>query len=136
MRRARRRRSSAPARAIDALAERGVPEVWRASIAEAVAVLDLLDGRLAPIEADLGRHARADDRAALLRTIWHRLHVDVRGRQGHGNAAKSAVARKVLIAVWHLWSRQDPSSLPQRARHRLSGQAPPSPWPPDGPLAN
>ncbi len=39
---------------------------------------------------------------------WHRLYTDVRGRQGHGNAAKSAVARKVLIAVWHVWSRQEP----------------------------
>ena len=168
--------------AIDALADRGVPEVWRASIAEAVAVIDLLDGRLVPIDAELGRVARADERAALLRTIpgvgwllgltfaaeigdiarfssarklvgysglvprvrqsgqssrtgslskagspllrwaaveaaqhawrpqnpWHRLYTDVRGRHGHGNAAKSAVARKVLIAVWHVWSRQEP----------------------------
>jgi hypothetical protein len=39
---------------------------------------------------------------------WHRRSTDVRGRHGHGNAAKSAVARKVLIAVWHVWSRQEP----------------------------
>ena len=39
---------------------------------------------------------------------WHRLYVDVRARHGNGNAAKSAVARKVLIAVWHVWSRQEP----------------------------
>jgi transposase len=38
---------------------------------------------------------------------WHRLYVDVRARHGNGNAAKSAVARKVLIAVWHVWSRQE-----------------------------
>ncbi len=168
--------------AIEALAERGVPEVWRASIAEAVAVIDLLDARLAPIDAELLEVARADDRARLLRTIpgvgwllgltfaveigdisrfptaaklvgysglvpkvrqsgersrtgslsragspllrwaaveaaqhawrpqnpWHRLYVDVRARQGNGNAAKSAVARKILIAVWHVWSRQQP----------------------------
>lgn len=167
---------------IDALAERGVPEVWRASIAEAAAVIDLLDTRLAPIDAELLEVARADDRARLLRTIpgvgwllgltfaveigdisrfpsaaklvgysglvpkvrqsgersrtgslsragspllrwaaveaaqhawrpqnpWHRLYVDVRARQGNGNAAKSAVARKILIAVWHVWSRQQP----------------------------
>jgi len=168
--------------ALDALADRGVPEVWRASIAEAIAVIEMLDARLAPIDADLVRLARGDERARLLRTIpgvgwllgltfaseigdisrfssagklvgysglvprvrqsgessrtgrlakagspllrwaaveaaqrawrpqnpWHRLYVDVRARHGHGNAAKSAVARKVLIAVWHVWARQQP----------------------------
>jgi transposase len=168
--------------AVDALAERGVPEVWRASISEAIAVIDVLDARIAPIDTELTRLARADERAVLLRTIpgvgwllgltfaaeigniarfpsaaswsatrawcpgsasrvrahgsagwrrrarrccagprsrppstpgarrtpWHRLYVDVRKRHGHGNAAKSAVARKVLIAVWHVWSRQQP----------------------------
>jgi transposase len=168
--------------AVEALAERGVPQVWRASIAEAIAVIDMLDARVAPIDAELARLARGDQRAALLRTIpgvgwllgltfaveigdiarfpsagklvgysglvprirqsgessrtgrlakagspllrwaaveaaqhawrpqnpWHRLYVDVRKRHGHGNAAKSAVARKVLIAVWHVWSRQQP----------------------------
>lgn len=39
---------------------------------------------------------------------WHRLYVDVRRRQGHGNAAKAAVARKVLIAAWHVLSRNEP----------------------------
>jgi transposase len=168
--------------AVDALADRGVPEVWRASIAEAIAIIDVLDARIAPIDAGLLRLARGDDRAVLLRTIpgvgwllgltfaaeigdisrfatagrlvgysglvprvrqsgessrtgrlakagspllrwaaveaaqhawrpqnpWHRLYVDVRKRHGHGNAAKSAVARKVLIAVWHVWARQQP----------------------------
>jgi transposase len=55
--------------AVDALAERGVPEVWRASIAEAIAVIDVLDARIAPIDADLLRLARGDQRAGLLRTI-------------------------------------------------------------------
>jgi transposase len=39
---------------------------------------------------------------------WHRLYVDVRRRHGHGNAAKAAVARKVLIACWHVLARQQP----------------------------
>jgi transposase len=39
---------------------------------------------------------------------WHRLYVDVRRRHGHGNAAKAAVARKVLIAAWHVLSRNEP----------------------------
>jgi transposase len=36
---------------------------------------------------------------------WHRLYVDVRQRQGNGNAA---VARKVLIARWHVLARNEP----------------------------
>jgi transposase len=39
---------------------------------------------------------------------WHRLYVDVKRRTGKTNAAKSAVARKVLIAAWHVLSRQQP----------------------------
>jgi transposase len=39
---------------------------------------------------------------------WHRLYIDVRRRHGHGNAAKAAVARKVLIAAWHVLSRNEP----------------------------
>lgn len=39
---------------------------------------------------------------------WHRLYVDVRRRHGHGNAAKAAVARKILIASWHVLARHEP----------------------------
>jgi transposase len=39
---------------------------------------------------------------------WHRLYVDVRRRHGHGNAAKAAVARKILIASWHVLARKQP----------------------------
>jgi transposase len=38
---------------------------------------------------------------------WHRLYADVRARQGSGQA-KAAVARKVLIAAWHVLARQQP----------------------------
>lgn len=55
--------------AIDELAGRGVLETWRDSIAEAVAVIELLDRRLEPIDERLLEVARADDRARLLRTI-------------------------------------------------------------------
>jgi transposase len=54
---------------LDLLAERGVPEVWRDSIAEALAVIDLLDTRIAPIDRELGPLARADARVRLLDTI-------------------------------------------------------------------
>jgi transposase len=51
------------------LAELGVPEVWRRSIAEAVAVVSGLDERLIPLEQELRPLARADLRVQLLITI-------------------------------------------------------------------
>src|SRR5438034_9362163 len=33
---------------------------------------------------------------------WHGLYVDVSARSGNRNSAKAAVARKILIAVWHM----------------------------------
>jgi transposase len=51
------------------LEQRGVPEVWRRSIGEALDVIDLLDGRIGPIDAELGPLARADARVRLLDTI-------------------------------------------------------------------
>jgi hypothetical protein len=66
---------------------------------------------------------------------WHRLYSDVKARTGKANPAKSAVARKVLIACWHVLSGQHPSSPAARATI-LSRQAPAAFWPPDGPPAN
>jgi transposase len=51
------------------LEARGVPQPWRASIAEALAVIDLLDSRAAPFERELRALAAADRRVMLLRTI-------------------------------------------------------------------
>ena len=51
------------------LEQRGVPAVWRRSIAEALEVIDLFDARIAPIHAELGPLARADSRVVLLDTI-------------------------------------------------------------------
>jgi hypothetical protein len=45
------------------LAARGVEEAWRRSIAEALAVIDLLDARIAPLDAELrprGQNAAAE----------------------------------------------------------------------------
>ena len=55
--------------AMELLESRGMPAVWRRSIAEALAVIDLLDGRIAPLEAELGPLARADPRVLVLTTI-------------------------------------------------------------------
>jgi transposase len=55
--------------ALEELAELGVPEVWRRSIATLLAVIDDLDRRLAPLERELRPLARGDERARLLMTI-------------------------------------------------------------------
>jgi transposase len=39
---------------------------------------------------------------------WHRLYTDTKHRHGKSNPAKAAVARKVLIAAWHILARQEP----------------------------
>jgi len=47
---------------------------------------------------------------------WHQLYLDVKQRcGGKGNPAKAAVARKVLIASWHVLSLQQPFT-PSRPR--------------------
>src|SRR3954447_21127209 len=51
------------------LEARGVPAVWRRSIAEALAVIDLLDARIAPLDRELRPLAVADQRVVLLETI-------------------------------------------------------------------
>jgi transposase len=53
-----------------ALLERaGMPEVWRRSINECLALIDFLDARLEPLERELRPFAKADPRAVLLDTI-------------------------------------------------------------------
>jgi transposase len=173
---------------LDLLERRGVPTVWRRSIAEAIAIIDELDRRIAPLDRELAPLAAADPRVILLVTIpgigellgltiaaevgdvsrfasarklvgysglaprvrqsgksertgslskagpralrwaaveaaqsawresnpWHRLYLDVAARQGKGQA-KAAVARKVLIAAWHVLARQQPLT-PSRPR--------------------
>ena len=161
----------------------GVPEVWRRSVSECLTVIDFLDARIAPLEAELRPFAKADPRAVPLDTIpgvaellaltlaveigeisrfaspeklvsygrlaprvhqsgdgrprtgplsksgsrllgwaaveaaqqawresnpWHQLYLDVSRRSGNHNSAKAAVARKILIAAWHMLSRNQP----------------------------
>ena len=161
----------------------GVPEVWRRSVSECLALIDFLDARLEPLERELRPFAKADPGAVLLDTIpgvaellaltiavevgeigrfsqpqklvsygrlaprvrqsgqaqprsgplnksgsrllgwaaveaaqqawresnpWHDLYLDVARRSRHTNAAKAAVARKILIAAWHMLSRNEP----------------------------
>ena len=39
---------------------------------------------------------------------WHQLYLDVSRRSRNHNSAKAAVARKILIAAWHMLSRNEP----------------------------
>ncbi len=66
---------------------------------------------------------------------WHQLYRDVKERcGGKGNPAKAAVARKVLIASWHVLALQQPFS-PSRPRGAatLFRRTAVAFWPPDGP---
>jgi transposase len=164
------------------LEKRGLPEVWRRSVAKALAVIDILDARIAPLEAELRTLAHADSRVQLLLTVpgvgehlglmmaaeigdvsrfpgprnligfaglapraarsgqssrtgalskagsrtlrwaaieaaqcawrptnpWNRLYMDVKQRTGKSKPRQSAVARKVLIAAWHVLAPQEP----------------------------
>ena len=49
--------------AIELLERRGVPEVWRASIAELLELAEEMDRRIDPIDRELAPLARADERA-------------------------------------------------------------------------
>lgn len=174
--------------ALEELAEQGVPDVWRQSIATLLGVIDDLDRQLAPLERELRPFARADERARLLMSVpgvaellgltiaaeigeiarfpsagklvgyaglvprikqsgqsarigriskagpntlrwaaveaaqqawrptnpWHELYTDVKRRHGKSNPAKTAVARKVLIAAWHILARGEPFEPPTR----------------------
>lgn len=39
---------------------------------------------------------------------WHRLYSDTKHRHGKASPAKAAVARKILIATWHVLARNEP----------------------------
>jgi transposase len=179
--------------ALDLLQEHGMPAVWRRSIAEAVAVVDVLDRRLDALDRELGPLARSDPRVVLLETIpgigpllgltfaaeigdvarfasarklvgysglapgirqsgqsssitglskagsatlrwaaveaaqncwriqnpWYQLYLDVKRRSGKANPAKAAVARKILIAAWHVLAKNEPFK-PSRPRPATS----------------
>src|SRR5439155_23297917 len=53
---------------------------------------------------------------------WHDLYLDVAHRSGNNNSAKAAVARKILIAAWHMLSRNQP--CPAHQGHLCPGKLP------------
>jgi len=46
---------------------------------------------------------------------WHRLSTDAKNRDGKSHPAKAAAARKVLIATWHVLTREQPFKPSQAA---------------------
>ena len=54
---------------IELLERAGVPAVWRHSVSECLTLIDFLDARIAPLDAELRPFAKADPRAVLLDTI-------------------------------------------------------------------
>ena len=54
---------------LELLERRGVPAVWRDSIAGHLSQVEQLDARIGPIDSELAPLARSDDRAQLLQTI-------------------------------------------------------------------
>ncbi len=67
-------------------------------------------GRLSKAGPDTLRWAavEAAQQAWRLTNPWHGLYSDVKRRHGKSNPAKAAVARKVLIAAWHVLSLGQP----------------------------
>jgi hypothetical protein len=54
---------------------------------------------------------------------WHQLYTDLAARAGK-NPAKSAVARKVLIAAWHVLARQQTFTPPSPRRPSPASKLP------------
>jgi transposase len=181
---------------IELLERRGVPAVWRASIAELLELAAEMDRRITPIDRELAPLARSDQRVRLLSTIpgvgpllgltfaaeigevsrfrspgkliayaglaprvsqsgersqtgalskagsrtlrwaaveaanqawrpanpWHAHYLRIAARHGK-NPAKSSVARKLLIAAWHMLSRDQPFKPPARTLPRRAPAA-------------
>ena len=87
--------------AMELLESHGVPEVWRRSVCEAVALVDHLDRRLAPLERELLPLARADQRVQLLESIpgWPRSWGSPsRSRSARSPASLRAQAGRLLGA--------------------------------------
>jgi hypothetical protein len=99
------------------LAQQGMSAVWRRSIVEA---LDVIVRRSTnPVTARApargprpapgpcaGPSSKPPNTPGDRPTNpWHQLYTDVAKRAGK-NPAKAAVARKILIAAWHILSRQ------------------------------
>ena len=131
--------------ALELLAERGVPEVWRRSVGETVAIVRVLDERLIPIEQELRpiarrragraaghdpgdrRSARPDDRQRDRRHLAVRVGAQARRvlrADAAGLPVRREVAHRQAVEV-----RLDDAAL-GRDRGRAAGVAPEQPLAP------
>jgi transposase len=51
---------------------------------------------------------------------WHQLYLDIKQKTGKANPAKAAVARKILIAAWHVLSRNEPFKPPPQRQPKTA----------------
>jgi transposase len=119
-------------RAPDAMelpAARGVEETWRRSIAEALAIIDLLDARIAPLQAELRPFAAADRRVLLLRTIpgigellGLTLAAEIGDVARFGSPRKLIGYARLARASASPATAHAPARCPRPARGRCAGQ--------------
>jgi hypothetical protein len=107
--------------AMEMLARRGVVQTWRRSIAEALAVIDLLDARITPLHEKLRPFAAADPRVLPLRTIpgiGELLGLTHRGRNRRRCPLWLTAQADPVTPAWPRASTS-PASVRAPARYRL-----------------
>ena len=98
--------------------------MWIESITTLLSVIDDLDRQIAPKQSGqssrTGPLSKAGPSTLRLAAIeaahgtwrptnpWHRLYSETKQRHGKADPAKAAVARKILIACWHILARNEP----------------------------
>ena len=113
--------------AMELLERRGVPEVWRASIAELLELIEEIDRRADPDRARAAaRYLREDERARLLATIpgiGPLLEPHHRRRDRRDLAVSLAGQARRLCRAWRQGSAS-PVSAPRPARSRRPARGP------------
>src|SRR5215211_8071914 len=113
--------------AIELLASRGVPEVWRASISELLELAEEMDRRIIPVDRELAPLARADDRAG----CWRRCRTS-----DHCSASPSPPRSARSRALPHRASSSATPAWHRGSLNRGSARRPaPSRRPDRGPCA-
>jgi hypothetical protein len=80
----------------------------RGRLAETVAWIETRQPASWPEASGGGRRSKPAQCAWRPTNPCNRLYLDVKQRTGKSNPAKSAVARKVLIAAWQVLAREEP----------------------------
>src|SRR5207253_6283795 len=100
----------------------GMPAVWRHSISECLALIDFLDARIVPLDAELRPFAQADPRAVLLDTIpgcRRAARPDDRGRDRRDQPLRRSGEARLLRSARATCPPIRPSSPPQRPAQQV-----------------